>query len=157
LARIKIKYGQNEIEIESKDFYIDNSSLEQVICNLASFVKDSSSNGLPYEYSYSPAASATQCLDVLEDAEVYEPEFVAPIFIDKDHAKSKIQILVRDGFFDQSRTVSEVVSQLREYGWSAMPLDVSTVLTKMSFGNELRKDLREKRSYYSMVKLIEVT
>jgi len=52
MARIKIKYGQNEIEIESKDFYIDNESVEQVICNLASFVKDSSNNSIQYEYSY---------------------------------------------------------------------------------------------------------
>jgi hypothetical protein len=156
MARIKIKYGQNEIEIESKDFYVDNESIDQVICNLASFVKDSTSNNTQYEYSYDQSPKTTEILRSLDDAEIHEPEFVKPTFIDKDEIRSKVQILIRDGFFDQTRTVSEVVAQLREYGWSAVPLDVSKVLTNMAFTHELQKDLQEKRSYYSTVKLIEV-
>ncbi len=155
MARIKIKYGQNEIEIESKDFYIDNESIDQVICNLASFVKDSTSN-VQYEYSYDKSPQTTELLHSLDDAEIHEPEFVRPTFIAKDQIKSKMQILSHDGFFDQARTVSEVVEQLREYGWSAVPLDVSKVLANMAFTHELQKDLREKRSYYSAVKLLEV-
>ncbi len=158
MARIKVKYGQNEIEIESKDFYIDNESIEKVICNLASFVKDSSSNTLQYEYSSnSPELKPTNNpLHVLEEAEIHEPEFVKPTYLSKNELPDKIKILVQDSFFDQSRTVSEVVSQLREYGWTAVPLDVSKVLTKMAFNNELQKDLKEKRSYYSAIKLLEV-
>ncbi len=155
MARIKIKYGQNEIEIESKDFYIDNDSIDQVICNLASFVKDSTSN-IQYEYSYDKSPQTTELLNSLDDAEVHEPEFAKPTFIDKDQIRSKMQILIHDGFFDQARTASEVVGQLREYGWSAVPLDVSKVLASMGFTHELQKDLREKRSYYSAVKLLEV-
>ena len=156
MARIKIKYGQNEIEIESKDFYVDNESVDQVICNLASFVKDSSSNNTQYEYSYDQSPKTTEILGSLDDAEIHEPEFVKPTFIDKEQVKSKMQILIRDGFFDQARTVSEVVAQLREYGWATVPLDVSKVLTSMAFTHELQKDLQEKRSYYSAVKLLEV-
>lgn len=158
MARIKIKYGQNEIEIESKDFYIDNESVDQVICNLASFVKDSSNNNVQYEYSYDqlPLQTTTGLLHSLDDAEVHEPEFVRPIFIDKDQIRNKMKTLIEDAFFDKPRTVSEVVAQLREYGWSAVPLDVSKVLTNMAFTHELQKDLREKRSYYSAVKLLEV-
>lgn len=157
MARIKIKYGQNEIEIESKDFYIDNESVEQVICNLASFVKDSTNNNIQYEYSYDQShPQTTGLLHSLEDAEVHEPEFVKPIFIGKDQIRSKMQTLIEDAFFDQARTVSEVVAQLREYGWSAVPLDVSKVLTNMAFTHELQKDLRDKRSYYSRVKLLQV-
>jgi len=63
---------------------------------------------------------------------------------------------MEDSFFDQPRTVSEVVSQLREYGWATVPLDVSKILTNMAFNTELQKDLREKRSYYSIAKLLEV-
>ena len=156
MARIKIKYGQNEIEIESKDFYIDNESIDQVICNLASFVKDSTSSNVQYEYSYDKVPQTTELLHSLDDAEIHEPEFVRPTFIAKDQIKSKMQILSHDGFFDQARTVSEVVEQLREYGWAAVPLDVSKVLANMAFTHELQKDLREKRSYYSAVKLLEV-
>ena len=157
MARIKIKYGQNEIEIESKDYYIDNDSIEQVICNLASFVKDSTNNNVQYEYSYDQSLSQTTgLLHSLDDAEVHEPEFVKPKFIDKDQIRSKMQTLIEDAFFDQARTVSEVVEQLREYGWSAVPLDVSKVLTNMAFTHEIQKDLRDKRSYYSRVKLLQV-
>ena len=157
MARIKIKYGQNEIEIESKDFYIDNESIDQVICNLASFVKDSANNNIQYEYSYDQSPpQTTGLLHSLDDAEVHEPEFVIPTFVDKDQIRNKIQTLIEDAFFDKARTVSEVVSQLREYGWSAVPLDVSKVLTNMAFTHELQKDLRDKRSYYSRVKLLQV-
>ena len=155
MARIKIKYGLNEIEIESKDFYIDNESIEQVICNLASFVKDSTSN-IQYEYSHDKSPQTTELLNSLEDAEIHEPEFVKPMFIDKDQIRNKMQTLIDDAFFDQARTVSEVVAQLRENGWSAVPLDVSKVLTNMAFTHELQKDLRDKRSYYSRVKLLQV-
>ncbi len=157
MARIKIKYGQNEIEIESKDFYIDNESVEQVICNLASFVKDSTNNNVQYEYSYNQSLpQTTGLLHSLDDAEVHEPEFTTPTFIDKDQIGSKMQVLIEDAFFDQPRTVSEVVAQLREYGWSTVPLDVSKTLATMAFTHELQKDLREKRNYYSRVKLLEV-
>ena len=157
MARIKIKYGQNEIEVESKDFYIDNESIDKVICNLASFVKDSSSNALQYEYSSSPEQrSVNNPLSMLDEAEIHEPEFVKPNYISKNEIPDKIRMLVRDMFFDQSRTVSEVVSQLREYGYTAVPLDVSKVLTKMAFNNELQRDSKEKRSYYSAIKLLEV-
>ncbi len=95
-------------------------------------------------------------LHSLDDAEVHEPEFTTPTFIDKDQIGSKMQVLIEDAFFDQPRTVSEVVAQLREYGWSTVPLDVSKTLATMAFTHELQKDLREKRNYYSRVKLLEV-
>ncbi len=156
MAKIKIKYGQNEIEIESKDFYIDNNSVEEVICNLASFVKENNSSDSQLEYSYEEVPKRTGILASLEDAEIHEPEFAKPTFIEKGQIRSKMEILIRDGFFDTGRTVSEVLSQLREYGWSAVPLDLSKVLTTMAFTNELQKDSRERRSYYSAIKLLAV-
>ncbi|MFZ0183544.1 MAG: hypothetical protein WAL88_01765, partial [Nitrosotalea sp.] len=98
----------------------------------------------------------TGLLHSLDDAEVHEPEFATPTFVDKDQIRNKMQTLIEDAFFDKARTVSEVVAQLREYGWSTVPLDVSKVLTNMAFTHELQKDLRDKRSYYSKVKLLQV-
>lgn len=155
MAKIRIKYGQNEIEIESKDFYIDNHSADEIINSLSVYVKDGSQNTLQYDYSYEQPTQST-VLNMLDDAEIHEPEFVKATFLDKAHIKNKIRTLVEDGFFDQPRTVSEVVSQLHEYGWTTVPLDVSKVLTEMAFGKELQKDSREKRSYYSMAKMIEL-
>jgi hypothetical protein len=156
MARIRIKCGQNEVEIESKDFYVDNQSVGEVINNLSVFVKDYCSSTLQYDYSYGHPAQGAECLNMLEDAEIHEPEFVKPTFLDKRQVRNKIKTLVEDSFFDQPRTVSEVVTQLREYGWAAVPLDVSKALTDMAFSNQLQKDLREKRSYYSVAKMLEV-
>ncbi len=156
MAKIRIRYGENEIEIESKDFYIDNQSVNEVINNLSVHVKDHSTNTLQYDYSYSQPTKGSEVLGMLEDAEIHEPEFVKPAFLDKRQIRSKIRTLVEDAFFDQPRTVSEVVAQLHEYGWVAVPLDVSKVLTEMAFSNELQKDLREKRSYYSIAKMVEL-
>jgi len=155
MARIRIKYGQNEVEIESKDFYVDNHSVNEVVNNLAFFVKDNT-NTPQYDHSYTQPAQGTECLNILEDAEIHEPEFTKPTFLDKKQLRNKIKVLVEDSFFDQPRTVSEVVSQLHEYGWTAVPLDVSKVLTEMAFNYQLQKELREKRSYYSVAQILEV-
>ena len=156
MARIRIKYGQNEIEIESKDFYVDNHSINEVVNNLAFFVKDQNTSPLQYDHSYSQSSQSTECLNMLEDAEIHEPEFTKPTFLDKKQLRNKIKVLIEDSFFDQPRTVSEVVSQLHEYGWTAVPLDVSKMLTDMAFSYQLQKELREKRSYYSVASMLEV-
>ncbi|MGQ0638009.1 MAG: hypothetical protein ACT4N1_01420 [Nitrososphaerota archaeon] len=154
MAKIRLKFGPNEIEVESKDFYVDNHSVDEVIGNLSRFVADNkgsvSGNIHSYEQTYGPN---TNYLNSLEDAEIHEPEFTQPISLHESQIRSKIHILVRDSFFEQPRTVSEVVAQLYEYGWAARPLDVSKVLANMAFYRELQKDSQEKRSYYSTPKI----
>jgi hypothetical protein len=155
MAKIRLKFGENEIEIESKDFYVDNKSVDEVVYNLSRFVP----RNQPEEQRTNTQVeiisealnndSKTNYLNSLEDVEIHEPEFVQPVSVDRNQIRSKIHILARDSFFEQPRTVSEVVSQLREYGWAAIPLDVSKVLANMALRKELQKDLREKRSYYS--------
>jgi len=155
MAKIRLKFGPNEIEVESKDFYVDNHSVDEVIGNLSRFVADNkgsvSGNSHSYEQTYEPS---TNYLNSLEDAEIHEPEFTQPISLHESQIRSKIHILVRDSFFEQPRTVSEVVAQLYEYGWAARPLDVSKVLANMAFYREFQKDSQEKRSYYSTPKII---
>lgn len=141
MARIRLKLGANEIEVDSKDFYVDNQSVDEVISNLSRYVAEGTEvldKETPVNY-----------LSSLEDAEIHEPEFTTPISIDSSQVRSKIHILARDSFFEQPRTVSEVVAQLYEYGWAARPLDVSKVLANMALNRELQKDSQEKRSYYS--------
>jgi len=155
MAKIRLKFGENEIEIESKDFYVDNKSVDEVVYNLSRFVPrnqpEEQRTNTQVEITSEPLNndSKTNYLNLLENIEIHEPEFVQPVSVDKNQIRSKIHILVRDSFFEQPRTVSEVVSQLREYGWGAIPLDVSKVLANMALKKELQKDLREKRSYYS--------
>jgi len=155
MAKIRLKFGPNEIEVESKDFYVDNHSVDEVIGNLSRFVADNkgsvSGDIRPYEQTYEPG---TNYLNSLEDVEIHEPEFTQPISLHESQIRSKIHILVRDSFFEQPRTVSEVVAQLYEYGWAARALDVSKVLANMAFYREVQKDSQEKRSYYSTPKII---
>jgi hypothetical protein len=155
MAKIRLKFGENEIEVESKDFYVDNRSIDEVIYNLSRFVAvnqtENQRTNVQVEVTSEPFnnESKTNYLSSLEDAEIHEPEFTQPISVDRNQIRTKIHILARDSFFEQPRTVSEVVAQLREYGWAAIPLDVSKVLAQMALKKELQKDMREKRSYYS--------
>lgn len=141
MARIRLKLGANEIEVDSKDFYVDNQSVDEVISNLSRYVAE--------ETQVQNTETTVNYLSSLEDVEIHEPEFTAPISIDSSQIRSKIHILVRDSFFEQPRTVSEVVAQLYEYGWAARPLDVSKVLVNMASNRELQKDSQEKRNYYT--------
>jgi hypothetical protein len=155
MAKIRLKFGENEIEVESKDFYVDNKSIDEVIYNLSRFVTANQTEEQRTSVQVEVTSEAlnngskTNYLSLLEDAEIHEPEFVQPISVDRNQIRTKIHILARDSFFEQPRTVSEVVAQLREYGWAAIPLDVSKVLAQMALKKELQKDMREKRSYYS--------
>ncbi len=94
-----------------------------------------------YWRSVRPAAS-------LEDVEIYEPEFSDPVFVPIDALREKLLILSKNSFFDQPRTVSETVSELRERGWETNPLDVSKILAKMAFSREFLKNKRDDRSLY---------
>ena len=158
MAKIRLKFGANEIEVESKDFYVDNQSVDEVVGNLSKFVANNNANVTEYTPSYEQTyAPNTNCLNLLEDAEIHEPEFTQPISLHASQIRSKIHILARDSFFEQPRTVSEVVAQLHEYGWAARPLDVSKVLAKMAFNKELQKNSLEKRSYYSTGTILQFT
>ena len=133
MAKIRVKQGNNEIEIDSRDFYVDNDTAEEVIEALKQLMNNKPSHNV---------------INSLEDAEFHEPEFSQPVTITVDNIKNKLRILAKNSFFDQPRTVGEAVSELSEYGWSASPLDVSVALTKMAFNKEVLKNTQEDRNFY---------
>ncbi len=133
MAKIRVKQGNNEIEIDSRDFYVDNDTAEEVIETLKQLISDKSGNNI---------------MESLEDAEFHEPEFSEPVNVTISDIKNKLRILAKNSFFDQPRTVGEAVSQLSEYGWNASPLDVSVALTKMAFNKEVLKNTQEDRNFY---------
>ena len=133
MAKIRVKQGNNEIEIDSRDFYVDIDTAEEVIETLKELMKNKPGHSI---------------INSLEDAEFHEPEFSQPVTITVDDIKAKLRILAKNSFFDQPRTVGEAVSQLSEYGWSASPLDVSVALTKMAFNKEVLKNTQEDRNFY---------
>jgi len=146
LAKIKLRIGDNEIEIDSRDFYVDNHTIGKVIENISALVQESSARIIPY--SNQPSIGESNALDSLENAEVYEPEFGEPVFVPIKELRGKLKRYLETSFFMSPRTVSETVNELREHGWIANPLDVSKVLAKMAFSKELRKGKQGDRSFY---------
>ncbi len=152
MARIKLKLGENEIEVDSRDFYVDNQTIGEIIENISHHLPESHAK-IVYE-AESPTKStnsedlAQHGLEYLDDAEAYEPEFNEPKYIASHEIKSKLRILETSRFFDSPRTVTETVQQLREYGWAAGPLDVSKALAKMASNKEIMKNSDENRTRY---------
>ena len=133
MAKIRIKQGSNEIEIDSRDFYIDNDSVADVVESLKQLLHD---------------RPQSDVMNSLDDAEFHEPEFTSPSTIAVDDIKHRLRILAKDSFFDQPKTVGETVAQMSEYGWSASPFDVSVALTKMAFNKEFLKNTIDERNQY---------
>ena len=150
MAKIKLRIGDNEIEIDSRDFYIDNHTIGKVIENITALLQDSSARVMPHSTEYGVGES--NALSSLENAEVYEPEFGEPVFVPLNELHGKLLILSKNSFFDKPRIVSETVNELREHGWITNPLDVSKILAKMAFSKELRKGKQADRSFYFVQK-----
>ena len=151
LAKIKLRVGDNEIEIDSRDFYVDNNTIGKVIENISALLQESRVRVVPYSNEYNLEEDNAP-LDSLENAEVYEPEFGEPVFVPIKQLRSKLALLSKNSFFDKPRTVSETVSELHERGWIANPLDVSKTLAKMAFSKELKKGKQADRSFYFVQK-----
>ena len=152
MARIKLKLGENEIEVDSRDFYVDNQTLGEIIDNISQHLPENQSKIV---YETETASSPIEVehpaqfgLEYLDDAEAYEPEFNEPKYITLPEIKSKLRILETSKFFDSPRTVTETVQQLREYGWATSPLDVSKTLAKMASNKEIMKNSEESRTHY---------
>ena len=148
MARIKLKLGENEIEVDSRDFYVDNQTLGEIIESMSSHLPESHAKVVYETEPITTEIPAQSGLESLEDAEIFEPEFNEPTYIAPNEVKSKLRILETSRFFDSPRTVTETVEQLREYGWSASPLDVSKVLAKMASNKEMLKNSSENRTHY---------
>ena len=152
MARIKLKIGDNEIEIDSRDFYVDNQTIGEIIDNISSYLPENQAK-IVYETESTADSSdleqSTQSgLENLDDVEIFEPEFSEPKYIAPREIKSKLRILETSKFFDTPKTVTETVQQLREYGWATSLLDVSKALAKMASTKEIMKNVHENRAHY---------
>jgi len=148
LARIKLKLGENEIEVDSRDFYVDNQTLGEIIDNISQYMPENQAK-IVYE-SDSKQISSNTGLESLDDAETFEPEFNEPKHIQSSEILSKLKILETSKFFDSPRSVGETVQQLREYGWATSTLDVSKALAKMALTKKFTKISTENQIRYSI-------
>ena len=121
MARIRVRMGQAEVEIDSRDLHIDNETAGRMITEISGYLRPS-----------------MRVLGPLEDAEVREPEF-EPARVDAGQLVPRLESLEGGGFFERPRTAAETVEQLRGAGWSASPLDVSRGLARMAMARRLSK------------------
>ena len=150
MARIKLKIGENELEVDSRDFYVDNQTLGEIVDNISQYLPENQAK-IVYESESTSKSNLTEHgLEYLDDAETFEPEFNEPKYITSTEIKSKLKILETSKFFDSPRTVSETVQQLREYGWVTSALDVSKALAKMALNKKFTKSSSENRIHYSI-------
>ena len=153
MARIKLKLGENEIEVDSRDFYVDNQTLGEIIDNISQYMPENQAK-IVYESDSNQISNKLDSgLESLDDAETFEPEFNEPIHIQTSEIISKLKILETSKFFDLPRSVGETVQQLREYGWATSTLDVSKALAKMAITKKFIKSSSENRVCYSIEQL----
>ena len=150
MAKIKLKFGENEIEVDSRDFYVDNQTLGEVIENLAKLMGENQTKPIYENLQNNPISSKSNfdSLNSLEDVEIFEPEFNEPKPISSNEIKDKLKILEKNTFFNVPRTATDTVQQLREYGWVASPFDVSKALVKLASNREISKNSTENRTHY---------
>ncbi len=150
MAKIKLKFGVNEIELDSRDFYFDNQTIGEVVENLAKLLEENQTTPTYDPPTSEPINNETNydSLNSLEDVEIFEPEFNEPKPISSSEIKDKLQILEKNSFFNIPRTVTDTVQQLREYGWVASPLDVSKSLVNMASNREISRNSSENRTHY---------
>ena len=153
MARIKLKLGENEIEVDSRDFYVDNQTLGEIIDNISQYMPENQAKIVYESDSKQISTNINSGLESLDDAETFEPEFNEPKYITSTEINSKLKILETSKFFDSPRTVSETVQQLREYGWATGTLDVSKALAKMSLNKKFTKSLSENKTCYLIEQL----
>ncbi len=55
MARIKLKIGENELEVDSRDFYVDNQTLGEIIDSISQYMPEKSSKKFVYEAEPSPS------------------------------------------------------------------------------------------------------
>lgn len=114
MARIKVKTGENEIEVDSRDFYVDNYSVGEVIENISKYMPKIKSRIIYDEPEELPAKKYHENLSdikALDDAEIHEPEFSEPVTLHEGEIKNKLQMLAKTSFFNEPRNVAETVSQ----------------------------------------------
>ena len=153
MARIKLKIGENELEVDSRDFYVDNQTLGEIIDNISQYMPENQAKIVYESDSKQISNKMDHVLESLDDAETFEPEFNEPIHIQTSEIISKLKILETSKFFDLPRSVGETVQQLREDGWATSTLDVSKALAKMSLNKKFTKVSTENQIRYSIEQL----
>ena len=99
LAKIKLRIGDNEIEVDSRDFYVDNKTIGEVIENIAAHLQTKNVRVITGDFPVQDNMQVAPALNSLENAEVYEPEFSNPTSVPINELRGKLLILYISSYF----------------------------------------------------------
>ena len=102
MAKIKLRIGKDEIEVDSRDFYVDNQTIGQVVEDIALHLHQCSRKTINEDQFDQNNIENNNVLSSLEDAEIYEPEFSDPVFVPINALREKLLVLSKNSFFDSS-------------------------------------------------------
>ncbi len=89
MARIKLKIGENELEVDSRDFYVDNQTLGEIVDTISQYLPVNQAKIVYESESTSKLNLPEHGLEYLDDAETFEPEFNEPKYITSTEIKYK--------------------------------------------------------------------
>ena len=116
MARIKLKLGENEIEVDSRDFYVDNQTLGEIIDNISQYMPENQAKIVYESDSKQISTNINNGLESLDDAETFEPEFNEPKYIQSSGILSKLKILETSKFFDHQDQLGRLFNNLGNMG-----------------------------------------
>ena len=100
MAKIKLRIGKDEIEVDSRDFYVDNQTIGQVVEDIALHLHQCSRKTINEDQFDQNNIENNDVLSSLEDAEIYEPEFNDPVSVPINALREKHLILSKNSFLD---------------------------------------------------------
>ena len=149
MAHVRIKIGDNEIEIDSRDFYVDNDTVHQVVEELIKCMPKQHAQKPNYLSDFDKIKEAEFCEAELEDAEVVHSH---------QQIREGLEGLHNIGhFFEIPRTVQEITQRMQKDRWLTNSNIISKVLADMANDNEIIRDYsKDEESYVSPICITSV-
>ncbi len=132
MAHIRIKIGSNEIEVDSRDFYVDNDTVQQVVEELIKCIPENQQHENKPNY-------LSDFDSKIKEAEFYEPELedAGPMHSHQQIREGLRALHNTDNFFESPRTIQEITQRMQKSRWLTNSKIISKVLTDMTNDNEV--------------------
>ena len=150
MAKIKLKFGENEIEIESRDFYVDNETLGQVIANVSRHIQENKAQIVfdeqPTSYfsEKSNSYESSTVLDSLEEAEVHEPEFIDTTnmlrsneYLKKSNEEKSKLLIAYEEYTDELENLVTSISKIKG--------NITSLKSRIKSRKKPKKKVKKKR------------
>ena len=151
MARIKLKIGENEIEVDSRDFYVDNQTLGEIIENITSHLPENQAK-IVYE---------TECQNHskrINNSIWFRIHLMMLKHLNLNLMNQNtlllmklnlnLRILETSKFFDSPRTVTETVEQLKRIWMGCKSIRCFKSFSKNGIKQRNYEKFYENRTHY---------